>query len=104
MDLAPATAIQVIFLHREGPAAARELHAFIDALNVDEKAEMTALAWIGRGAFEPEDFATALATAHDQASVPTSDYLMGMPHLSENLEAGLEAMGVDVTGEEEDLL
>jgi Protein of unknown function (DUF3775) len=97
MDLAPATAIQVIFLHREGPAAARELHAFIDALNVDEKAEMTALAWIGRGA-------TALATAHDQASVPTSDYLMGMPHLSENLEAGLEAMGVDVTGEEEDLL
>jgi len=29
---------------------------------------------------------------------------MGMPHLAENLEAGLEALGVDVTGEEEDLL
>jgi len=38
------------------------------------------------------------------ASTPTEDYLIGMPHLAENLEAGLDAMGVDVTGEEEDLL
>ena len=29
---------------------------------------------------------------------------MGMPHLAENLEAGLEALGVDVAGEEEDFL
>jgi hypothetical protein len=36
--------------------------------------------------------------------VPTADYLMGMPHLAENLESGMEAMGIDVTGEEEDLL
>ena len=36
--------------------------------------------------------------------LPTADYLTGMPHLAENLEAGLEAMGVDVTRAEEDLL
>ena len=35
---------------------------------------------------------------------PEADYLMGMPHLAENLEAGLEALGVDVAGEEEDFL
>jgi hypothetical protein len=29
---------------------------------------------------------------------------MGMPHLAENLEAGLEALGIDVSAEEEDLL
>jgi len=29
---------------------------------------------------------------------------MGMPHLAENLEAGLEALDIDVSGEEEDLL
>jgi hypothetical protein len=29
---------------------------------------------------------------------------MGMPHLAENLESGLESMGIDVTGEEEDFL
>ena len=36
--------------------------------------------------------------------VPTEVYLMGMPHLAENLEAGLDAMGVDVGGAEEDFL
>ena len=53
---------------------------------------------------EPEDFDEAVATATAEATTPTADYLMGMPHLAENLEAGLEALGIDVTGEEEDLL
>ncbi|NEX47054.1 DUF3775 domain-containing protein [Pseudotabrizicola algicola] len=104
LEISPSKVVQIIFQHREGPIAAAELHAFIDGLNVDEKAHLTALAWVGRGAFEPEDFAEALVTAHTQATTPTADYLIGMPHLAENLEAGLEAMGIDVTGEEEDLL
>ena len=45
-----------------------------------------------------------METAFAEATTPTADYLMGMPHLAENLEAGLDAMGVDVSGEEEDLL
>jgi hypothetical protein len=80
------------------------LHAFIDALNDDEKAHLTAIAWVGRGAFEPEDYATAVETAYTEATVPTDQYLMGMPHLAENLEAGLEAMGIDVTEVESDFL
>ena len=104
LEISPSKVVQIIFQHREGPAAKAELHAFIDGLNDDEKAHLTALAWVGRGAFEPEDFAEAVRTAYAEATTPTADYLIGMPHLSENLEAGLEAMGVDVTGEEEDLL
>ena len=88
----------------EGPQAEAELRPFIAALNDDEKAHLTALAWVGRGAFEAEEFADAVATAQAEASTPTEDYLMGMPHLSEHLEYGLEALGVDVTAEEEDLL
>ncbi|MCT8328312.1 DUF3775 domain-containing protein [Albidovulum sediminis] len=103
-ELAPATAVQVIFLAREGTMAEAELRDFIANLNDDEKAELTAVAWIGRGAFEPEDFDEAVATALAEATTPTEDYLMGMPHLAENIEAGLDALGVDVTGEEEDLL
>jgi hypothetical protein len=103
-ELAPATAVQVIFLAREGVMAEAELRDFIANLNDDEKAELTAVAWIGRGAFEPEDFDEAVATARAEATTPTEDYLMGMPHLAENIEAGLDALGVDVTGEEEDLL
>jgi hypothetical protein len=104
LEISPQKVVHVIFLARELAAGTAELHAFIDALNDDEKAQLTAVAWVGRGAFEPEDFAEAVATAVTEATIPTADYLMGMPHLAENLEAGLEALGVDVSGEEEDFL
>jgi succinyl-CoA synthetase alpha subunit len=104
IEIAPDKVVQIIFQSREGPAAEAELQAFIDGLNDDEKANLVAIAWVGRGAFEAEEFATAVETARAEATTPTASYLMGMPHLAENLEAGLEALGVDVTGEEEDFL
>lgn len=104
IEIAPATVVHVIFQAREGDAAAAELHSFIAALNDDEKAHLTAIAWVGRGSFEAEDYAEAVDTAIAEATVPTEDYLTGMPHLAENLEAGLEALGIDVSGEEEDFL
>ncbi len=104
LEIAADKVVEVIYLSREGRRGEAELVAFLDALNVDERAHLTALAWIGRGAFEAEDFAAAVANAMSEATVPTADYLMGKPHLAENLEAGLDAMGIDVTGEEEDFL
>ena len=104
LEIAPAKVVHVIYQAREGDLAAAELQEFIAGLNDDEKASLTAIAWVGRGAFEPEDFADALATAYAEATTPTETYLMGMPHLAENLEAGLEALGIDVSGEEEDFL
>jgi methylmalonyl-CoA mutase cobalamin-binding subunit len=104
MEIASDKVVQVIFLAREGGRGEDELAAFIDALNDDEKAHLTAIAWVGRGAFEPEDYDTAVYTALAEATVPTAEYLMGMPHLAENLEAGLDALGVDVAGAEEDFL
>ena len=104
LDISPEKVVQVIFLAREGPVGEVELYAFIDAMNVEEQAQLTALAWVGRGAFEAEDFEEAVATAVVEATTPTAVYLSGMPHLAENLEAGLEAMGIDVAGEEEDFL
>ncbi len=103
-EISPQKVVHVIYLARETGAGDAELHAFIDALNDDDKAQLTAVAWVGRGAFEPEDFDEAVATALAEATTPTADYLMGMPHLAENLESGLESMGIDVTGEEEDFL
>jgi hypothetical protein len=104
MEISPQKVVHVIFKAREGGPGARELRAFIDTLNVDEQSNLVALAWVGRGAFEAEDFEEAVATAMAEATTPTADYLMGMPHLAENLEAGLEAMGVDVGDAEEDFL
>ncbi len=93
--------VQIIFQSRE-TSRAKELHAFIDALNEDEQAHLTAIAWVGRGAFEAEDYGAAVQTAYAEATTPTADYLMGMPHLGENLESGLEALGYDVGEVEED--
>lgn len=104
LEITPAVVVQVILLAREGEEGAAQLAGFIAGLAEDEKAQLTAVAWVGRGAFEPEEFDEAVVTATAGATTPTEDYLMGMPHLAENLEAGLEALGVDVTGEEEDLL
>lgn len=104
IEISPSKVVQVIFLAREEGKADTELAGFIDNLNDDEKAHLTAIAWVGRGTFEPEDYDSALETAYGEASIPTADYLMAMPDLAANLEAGLEALGVDVVAEEEDFL
>lgn len=104
LEISPEKVVHIIYQFREGNAADAELHAFIEGLNDDEKAHLTAIAWVGRGAFEPEDYQTAVETAYAEATIPTDQYLMGMPHLAENLEAGLEALGVDVTEVESDFL
>lgn len=104
IEISTDKVVHILFLAREGDVGADEMEAFIDALNDDEKAHLTAIAWVGRGAFEPEDYAEAVATAFAEATTPTAKYLSGMPHLAENLEAGLDALGVDVSEAEEDYL
>ncbi len=104
LEISPQKVVHVIFQAREGRGAVAELRAFIEGLNDDEQAHLVALAWVGRGAYDAEDYAEAVDTAFAEKTTPTADYLMGMPHLAENLEAGLDAMGVDVTDAEEDFL
>ena len=104
IDIGIDKVVHILFLAREGESGADEMSAFIDALNDDEKAHLTAIAWVGRGAFEPEDYAAAVETAFAEATTPTSTYLSGMPHLAENLESGLEALGIDVAQAEADFL
>jgi len=103
LEISPRKVAQVIFLSRKAPAAQADLREFIEALNDDDKAQLTAIAWIGRGAFDAEDFDEALQTAYGEATTPTADYLMGMPHLAEHLASGLELLGYDPVEEEENL-
>lgn len=95
---------QVALMGHELERAEPELRAFIDAMTRDAQAELVAIMWIGRGSFEPEDFAEALATARAEASTPCADYLIGTPHLSDHLENGLEALGVSAADAEDGLL
>lgn len=81
-----------------------EFTGFIDALNDDEQAHLVALAWIGRGTFEPEELDEAVETARREHTNATAGYLIGLPQLSDYLEEGLERMGFSVEDAEKDVL
>jgi len=69
-----------------------ELRELIEDLNVDEAAELVAIAWIGRGDFDAEDFSQAVDEARERAVGSTASYLLGMPLLADYLEAGLDSL------------
>lgn len=104
MELSRRKLAQVILMGHELDRAEGELRAFLDRLNEDESAELIAIFWVGRGSFEADDYAEALSTARAEATTPTADYLLGSPHFADHLEAGAEALGIDVADEEDDLM
>lgn len=81
--------------------AGRELKMAIANLDVDAKASLVALVWLGRGDYEAAEWAEALAAARERAEAPTSRYLMGIPLLGDYLEDGAEKIGIDLISEEE---
>ncbi len=95
---------ETILEARRGDATEAELREFIARMPEDEQAELVAIMWIGRDTFDAEDWDEAIQTAQNEATTPTEDYLLGVPLLSDYLEEGLEKLGIDVSGEEEDFL
>ncbi|MFA5949793.1 MAG: DUF3775 domain-containing protein [Hyphomicrobium sp.] len=81
-----------------------EIAGFIDALNDDEQANLVALAWVGRGTFEPEELEEAVETARSEKVNSTASYLLGLPLLADYLEEGLEKLGYSVEDIESDVL
>jgi hypothetical protein len=53
-----------------------EVASFIDAMDIDEKCELVALAWVGRGDFGAEDWSEALQLARGRREGPVSTYLV----------------------------
>ncbi|MDX8468618.1 DUF3775 domain-containing protein [Mesorhizobium sp. VK23B] len=70
-----------------------EFRELINDLNVDEAAELVALAWVGRGDYEASEWVDAVAAARERANKRTAKYLLGLPQLADWLEEGLEAIG-----------
>ena len=66
-----------------------ELLGAIRALNDEERIRLVALAWLGRGTFEFDEWKEALATARSEHSRRAAEYLLGMPLLGDYLEDGL---------------
>ncbi len=71
----------------------QELRELIRDLNVDEAAELVAIAWIGRGDYDPTEWTEAVEEARRRGNRRTAAYLLGLPLLGDYLEEGLEAIG-----------
>lgn len=104
LDISTYKVAQVILMSRELDRAEGEVRAFIERLAEDEQASLVALMWIGRGSFGADELEEAKATAREEATTPTADYLLGTPHLSDHLENGLEELGLSAQDDEDDLV
>jgi hypothetical protein len=82
-----------VVLTGDNHAVRRELVAFIRDLDVDEAAALVALAWIGRGDFDANDWKDAVAAANERREGPTWKYLLGMALLPDYLQDALDAFG-----------
>jgi hypothetical protein len=72
---------------------AEELADAIASLNEDERDELVALLWIGRGDFDKDEWPQALAQAHSELDRPAAEYLMGEPLLGDFLEEAISDLG-----------
>lgn len=70
-----------------------QVREFLAGLNDDERTDLVAIAWIGRGDFEAEEWADARREAIDRATGSTADYLLGIPDVGDLLDEGLAALG-----------
>lgn len=67
----------------------QEVKSVIQDMSVEEQISLVALMWIGRGDFSKEEWDIAYATARDEHTTWTTEYLMSTPYVSEYLTEGL---------------
>ncbi|HYD87486.1 MAG TPA: DUF3775 domain-containing protein [Vitreimonas sp.] len=80
--------------------AQRELRSAIVSLNSDGRAQLVALAWLGRGDYEASDWREAVAAARERAEGSTARYLMGIPLLGDYIEEGADKLGISLAADE----
>jgi hypothetical protein len=75
---------------------AQELRDALDGLNIDEREELLALMWLGRGDYDAQSWPEALRQARDTGTAGETDYLQGTPLLGDYLEEGADALGLSL--------
>ena len=74
----------------------QELRDAIEALNIDERDDLLALVWIGRGDFTAAEWRDAVRQARQIADRRDADYLIGTPLLADYLEEAVAALGLSL--------
>ncbi len=92
--------LSVLEDHDDDPVVA-ELRAAIGGLNEDEQIDLVTLAWLGRGDGAIDEWDELRAEAARAHNSRTASYLLGMPLLSDHLEAALSQFGLSCEDFEE---
>jgi len=87
----------------EEDAVQTELINFINGLTEEEQVNLVALAWVGRGTYDIEEWDDAIDTARTEHNKRTGQYLLGLPLLGDYLAEGLEAFDEEFDDESEEL-
>ncbi len=95
--------IDVLEDRRDDPTYA-EIMGMFEALNEDELSDLVAIAWIGRGDFDVEDWEDAKEQARQRGTKGTAEYLLGTPLLGDYLESGFNDLGYSCEDVEEEHL
>ena len=84
--------LSVLEDHTDDPVRP-ELIVMIRGLNEDEQIDLVALAWLGRGDGDLDDWQDLRAEAARAHNKRTAEYLLGMPLLGDYLEEALSKFG-----------
>jgi len=76
----------------------QELRDAIEGLNIDEREELLALMWLGRGDYDAATWPQALRQARETRTSTEAQYLLGTPLLADYLEEGVYALGLSLEG------
>jgi len=71
----------------------QELSAALNALDDEQRIEILALMWLGRGDFDRSEWRAALAQAREIHNAHETSYMLATPLLADYLEEGIAALG-----------
>jgi hypothetical protein len=86
----------------EDDAVRSELLSFINGLTEDEQINLVALAWLGRGTYDIDEWEEAIDTARTEHNKRTGEYLLGLPLLGDYLAEGLDAFDEEFDDENDE--
>ncbi|HEC00935.1 MAG TPA: DUF3775 domain-containing protein [Sphingomonadales bacterium] len=76
-------------------SAYQEFKSTIDSMNIEERSELVALLWLGRGTYGKSEWDSAVADAREASNDHTAEYLLRTPLLPDYLTEGLAMMTDD---------
>ena len=93
-----------VFDNEADPSVNQEAKGLIEAMNVDEQRELIALGLVGHGDYAKEEWGDALQAAGSHPEPTVTEYLLGIPTISDDLEEGLSIFGFSCEDMETDRL